>query len=554
MIHQIQVTANGKCLNYLAGTRLDMVCRDFQEDYEHRIILARVNGRLRELSYALEADCELSFITTGDPLGMEAYVRSCKMILVKAFYDIVGKERIHRLSFMYSVGDGIYGELDAQEELSSELISKVRKQMKKIVADKLDFIRRTVPMSEALEIFREYGLQDKTELFYYRRSLAVDFYILDDTIDYMYGCMAPDTSYTPYFDLQKYGEGFLLRLPDNRTPETIEPYKAPQKFFRVFKQSKDWSKLLGVRNIADLNRIICDGKFADLVLVQEALMEKYIGDIAARIVETGKRMVLIAGPSSSGKTSFANRLCIQLRAQGLKPHQITVDNYFLNRENTPKDADGNYDYECLEALDVKKLNEDMHELLDGRPVELPYYNFITGERERSGKVMQIGDTDVLVIEGIHSLNDKMSYSFAPENKFKIYISALTQLNIDDHSRIPTTDVRLIRRMCRDAAHRGASAEKTLEMWHSVRRGEDRNIFPYQEQSDYMFNSALIYELAVLKPTVEPLLFRVKPDSPAYDEAKRLLDFMNYILPAGREIIPQNSIIREFIGGSCFDVG
>jgi len=553
MSHKIQLTIDGKEYSYFAGITLQNISRDFQDNYSHCIILAKVNGSMAELSRIIDKDCTISFITTGDKSGIQVYRRSCRMIMIKAFEDVIGRDRINRLSVLYSVESGMYCELDSEEKLTDELIDKVRNKMHEIVAEKFNFIRKTVPMREALDIFREYGLTDKVDLFYYRMSTEASYYMLDETIDYLYGYMAPDTSYIKCFDIHRYDEGFVLEMPDYSDPETIRPLVSPEKLFTVFKQSKRWSRLMDVRNIADLNRVIAEKRFTDLVLVQEALMEKTIGEIAEMIAVSGKRMVLIAGPSSSGKTTFSHRLSIQLRALGLRPHPIPVDNYFVDRDKTPRDENGQLDFECLEALDLKRFNDDMQMLFAGRSTELPVFDFVSGRREPTGTALQIGKNDVLVIEGIHSLNDKMTYTFDSSNKFKIYVSALTQLSMDDHNRIPTTDVRLIRRMCRDAAHRGASAARTIEMWDSVRKGEDRNIFPYQEDCDYMFNSALIYELAVLKQAVEPLIIRTRPDAPEYDEAKRLLKFLNYFLGADSSDIPRNSIIREFIGGSYFNV-
>ena len=554
MSHKIQITTGGKEYTYFAGNTLLNISRDFQDSFPQRIILARVDGILKELSFTPEKDCSVEFITTGDKIGSQAYRRSCRMIMIKAFEDVIGRDRIKKISVLYSIGSGMFCELESEEELNQDLLNRVKKKMQEIVKQKIEFKRVTLPMRDALDVFREYGLTDKCDLFYYRRSTYVSYYMLDETIDYLYGYMAPDTSYADCFDLKLYADGFILELPEETDPHKLDKVSTPRRLFKVFRQSKEWSSLMDVRNIAQLNHVISNGRFSELVLVQEALMEKTIGDIAETIGKSGKRMILIAGPSSSGKTTFSHRLSIQLRALGLKPHPIPVDNYFVNREETPRDEFGVPDFECLEALDTKRFNEDIQGLLSGEKVELPIFNFVTGRREAKGNILQIGDNDVLVIEGIHSLNDKMTYLFDSSSKYKIYISALTQLSMDDHSRIPTTDVRLIRRMCRDAAHRGASARQTLSMWDSVRRGEDKNIFPYQEECDYMFNSALIYELSVLKQNVEPLLFKVTPDEAQYDEAKRLLKFLDYFLGADSTIIPNNSIIREFIGGSCFDVG
>ncbi len=548
------MTIGEKCYDYYPGVSLHTVSRDFRDDYDHDIILARVDGKLTELTKCMEYDGEVEFITTGDMTGNKTYKRTVCLVMQKAFEDVIGKDLIRRLTVQYSLDKGYYCELDASEPLTEDLLKRVKAQMHAIAEEKIEIVKKTVPKREAMEIFRECRMYDKMHLFQFRRSSSVNIYMLDDTIDYHYGYMAPDTSYVRYFDLYLYDEGFVLQFPDHEAPETVEAFEPPAKLFNVLKQSARWSELLGVRTVADINQVIADGDFFDLVLVQEALQEKKIAEIAEAIVSQEKRIILIAGPSSSGKTTFSHRLSIQLRAHGLKPHPIPVDNYFVDRDKTPLDANGKPNFECLGALDLEGFNRDIQGLLEGQEVELPVFNFVTGKREMHGQKLQIGSHDVLVIEGIHALNDAMTYSLPPESKFKIYISALTQLNIDEHNRIPTTDARLIRRLVRDAAKRGTSAARTIGMWQSVRRGEEENIFPYQEGCDVMFNSALIYELAVLKQYAEPLLFSVRPDQPEYEEAKRLLKFLDYFLGISSENIPNNSIIREFIGGSCFNVG
>ena len=548
------MTIGEQCYEYYPGMSLYNVSRDFREKYPHDIILARVDGKLAELSQPMERDAAVEFVTTGDITGNEAYRRTATLVMLKAFGDVLGKGNIRKLTVQYSLDKGYYCELDACISLSQELLEKVKSRMKAIVDDKIDIIKKEIPKREALDIFRECGMYDKMNLFRFRRSSTVNIYMLDDIVDYFYGFMAPNTSYIRYFDLYLYDEGFVLQLPEHEHPEIVDDFEPPAKLFQVLKQSTRWGELLDVRTVADINQTIADGGFFQLMLVQEALQEKKIAEIAEAIADTGKRIVLIAGPSSSGKTTFSHRLSIQLKAHGLRPHPIPVDNYFVDRDKTPLDEDGKPNFESLGALDIEELNRDIQALLEGKEVELPVFNFVTGKREASGQMLQIGSRDVLVIEGIHALNDAMTYSIAKENKFKIYISALTQLNIDEHNRIPTTDARLIRRLVRDAARRGTNAARTISMWQSVRRGEEENIFPYQEECDVMFNSALIYELAVLKQYAEPLLFSVRPDQPEYEEARHLLKFLNYFLGVSSENIPNNSILREFIGGSCFNVG
>lgn len=551
---KIHLKVREKIFEYEAGLTLETISRDFQKAYPHDIILARVDGKLAELMKTIDEDVSVEFITTGEIIGNEAYRRTASMMMLKAFQDVMGRENFERLTVQYSLDRGYYCELISDTSLTKELLDRVKLRMQEIQKENIPIIKKSMPKREAIEIFREHKMYDKVNLFHYRRSSRINVYTLEDTVDYFYGYMAPNTSYVRYFDLYLYDDGFVLQMPEPASPETVDAFEPPEKLFNVLKQSARWGELLGVRTVADINNALADGSFSELMLVQEALQEKKIAEIAESIIESGKRIILIAGPSSSGKTTFSHRLSIQLRAHGLKPHPIPVDNYFVNREDTPLDEYGKPNFECLEALDIKELNKDLHGLLAGEKVELPVFNFVTGKREMSGEKMKIGDRDVLVIEGIHSLNDAMTYSIDQSNKFKIYISALTQLNIDEHNRIPTTDARLLRRIVRDAAKRGTNAAKTISMWQSVRRGEEENIFPYQENCDVMFNSVLIYELAILKQYAEPLLFSVREDQPEYETAKYLIKFLGYFLGASSENVPNNSILREFIGGSCFNVG
>jgi uridine kinase len=411
-----------------------------------------------------------------------------------------------------------------------------------------------MPIEDADTIFAEQNMTDKVSLFKYRGNSTVNVYNLDGYYDYYYGYMLPSTGYIKHFDLQKYENGFMLILPSKDNPNVLGKFESSPKLFKSMEMASDWGEKLGVDTVSDLNRQIKEGRFNELVLVQEALQERRISEIASEIVARGGvKFVMIAGPSSSGKTSFSHRLSVQLRTHGLMPHPIAVDDYFVDRENTPRQPNGDYNYECIEAIDVKQFNDDMVALLEGKRVELPTFNFVTGKREYKGNFKQLGPDDILVIEGIHGLNDKMSYALPADSKYKIYISALTTLNIDDHNRIPTTDGRLLRRMVRDARTRGATAKRTIQMWPSVRKGETENIFPFQESADAMFNSALIYELAVLKQYAEPLLYSIEKGEPEYFEAVRLLRFLSYFLGVSTENLPNNSIVREFVGGSCFNV-
>lgn len=550
----VQVTINGKIESYEAGTPYLTIAKKHQAEYPHEIILVFVNGKLTELYKSLKKDCELRFVTTADAPGMQTYQRSATLMMLKAFYEVVGTEHIEKVFVDFSVGKGLFVDARGDFTLDQELLDRVKAKMHEYADQKIPIMKSALKKDEAIELFHRYRMHEKAELFRYRRISTVNVYRIGGFTDYYYGYMAPDTSYIRWFDLVPYEYGFVLVLPTKEEPEQVPELKSSKKLFDTLKESAVWGEKMGISTIADLNSEICKGRASELILIQEALQEKKIGQIAEMIAEQPeKKFVMIAGPSSSGKTTFSHRLSIQLRALGLKPHAIGVDDYFVNRVDSPRDEKGNYDYEALECIDLKQFNQDMTDLLAGKTVELPRYNFITGMREYKGDYLTLGKDDILVIEGIHCLNERLSYSLSPEHKFKIYISALTQLNIDEHNRIPTTDGRLIRRMVRDARTRGSSARDTIRMWPSVRRGEERNIFPFQEDADVMFNSASVYELAVLKQYAEPLLFQIPEGCEEYLEAKRLLKFFDYVLGVSSEEIPHNSIVREFIGGSCFRV-
>lgn len=549
-----QVTINGKIENYEAGTPYLTIAKKHQAEYPQDIILVFVNGKLTELYKSLKKDCELKFVTTADAPGMQTYQRSATLMMLKAFYEVVGTEHIERVFVDFSVGKGLFADARGDFTLNQELLDRVKAKMHEYADQKIPIMKSALKKDEAIELFHRYRMHEKAELFRYRRISAVNVYRIGGFTDYYYGYMAPDTSYIRWFDLVPYEYGFVLLLPTKEQPQQVPELKSSKKLFDTLKESAVWGEKMGISTIADLNSQICKGRASELILIQEALQEKKIGQIAEMIAaQPEKKFIMIAGPSSSGKTTFSHRLSIQLRALGLKPHAIGVDDYFVNRVDSPRDEKGNYNYEALECIDLKQFNQDMTDLLAGKTVELPRYNFVTGLREYKGDYLALGKDDILVIEGIHCLNEKLSYALSPEHKFKIYISALTQLNIDEHNRIPTTDGRLIRRMVRDARTRGTSAKDTIKMWPSVRRGEEQNIFPFQEDADVMFNSASVYELAVLKQYAEPLLFQIPEDCEEYLEAKRLLKFFDYVLGVSSEEIPHNSIVREFIGGSCFRV-
>ena len=550
-----KVTVDGEIREYKAGTMYQEIAADFQPHYEHQIVLVFAGGfHLQELRKTLEKDCELRFVTTGDAIGHAAYKRSMCFLLVKAVHDAAGHDKVERVRIHFSLDKGYYCTVEGRVLLDEEFLKKVSDRMRELSEQRIQIDKRSVHTDDAIELFHRHGMYDKERLFEYRRVSKVNIYSINEFEDYYYGYMVPDAGCLKYFSLHLYDGGFVLQMPSREMPEEVPEFIPSPKLFHVLKESVQWGDCQDIETVGALNDMITKNDMREVVLVQEAHQERQIGEIAKQISEKGNtRFVLIAGPSSSGKTTFSHRLSIQLRVNGLKPHPIAVDNYFVDREHTPRDEDGNYNFECLEAIDIEKFNTDMEALLRGEEVYLPVFDFKTGKRKYENRPKRLGPDDILVIEGIHCLNPKLTEAMKDEYKFKIYISALTQLNIDEHNRIPSTDGRLIRRIVRDARTRGSSAMRTISMWPSVRRGEERNIFPYQEQADVMFNSSLLYELAVLKQYVEPLLFGVDKESEEYLEAKRLLKFFDYFVGIGSEYVPTNSLLREFIGGGCFRV-
>ena len=550
----VTVTIDGVEKGYEAGTPYEEIAAAYQERYDDTIALVMVDGKITELMKTLTRDCELQFVTLKNSAGHKAYVRTAIMLLIKALYDVEPRENVERIKVEFAVGQGYYCSLKGKIRVDETLIERLNVRMQQLVMDNVPIEKKTYPLEDGLALFDRYGMEDKKKLFRYRRSSFVNIYRMDNYYDYYYGYMLPSTGYVKYFKVISYEKGLMLLLPDRKAPKTLDYFVPRDKLFHTLEQSTIWGEMMQINTVGDLNDQICQGGIAELILVQEALQERRIAEIAQEIVNRGGvKFVMIAGPSSSGKTTFSHRLSVQLRSYGMKPHPIAVDDYFVDRILTPRDEKGNYNFECLEAIDVKKFNEDMCALLAGETVELPTFNFKTGKREYNGNLKTLGADDILVIEGIHGLNDKMSASLPVESKFKIDISALTSLNIDDHNRIPTTDGRLLRRMVRDARTRGTPAQKTIAMWQSVRRGEEENIFPFQESADATFNSVLIYELAVLKQYAEPLLYSINKGTPEYYEAKRLLKFLEYFVGVGSENLPKNSIVREFVGGSIFNV-
>ncbi|WP_298021870.1 nucleoside kinase [uncultured Dysosmobacter sp.] len=547
------VTVDGAAYTYPFGTTYREIAADFQEKYAHDILLVNRNGKLCELHKTLDRDCTLKMVTAADKPGIQTYERSAVFLMLKAFYDVVGRDQVERISVEYSISHALFIRAKGAFTLTQELLDRVEARMRTLVEQAAPIRKKSVSTDDAVELFRRERMYDKAGLFGFRINSHVNIYSLDEFSDYFYGYMVPDAGYIKYFALELFESGFVLRMPAQSDPRRLEEFKPSMKVFRELYDATLRSEALKISNVAEMNEMVSKGNATQMILAHEAMMEKQIGDIAEEIAKRKDvRFIMIAGPSSSGKTTFSHRLSTQLLARGMRPHAIATDNYFKNRSETPRDENGQYDFECLDAMDVERFNTDMTRLLKGETVEMPQFNFKKGVREYNGDYLALGEQDVLVLEGIHCLNDQLSYSLPNESKYKIYISCLTTLNIDDHNRIPTTDVRLLRRIERDARTRGYSARATIQMWPSVRQGEEEHIFPFQDSADVIFNSALIYETALLKPYVEPLLFGVPRDCDEYIEAKRLLKFLNYFLPIPSDDVPRTSLMREFIGGGCYN--
>lgn len=550
----ISLTILGETRSYPVGTTYREIAADYRDRYADDILLALNNNRLRELNHKAEPGI-VTFVTAAEKAGRKAYRRSVTLLLQKAVDNLYTGKKL-QIHVRHSIGQGYYCEADSEEPVAfdREALLRIKLEMMRLADQDLPIIKRVIPTDEAVALFGSLGMKDKESLFRYRRSSNVNIYDLDGYVDYYYGYMVPSTGYLKYFDLLLYQKGFMLLFPDRRNTRMIPEFRPSNQLFRTLAEAVRWGDTMGISTVGALNDAVAAGRLQEIILIQEALMERKIGSLAETIAARPEnKFIMIAGPSSSGKTTFSHRLSIQLAALGMKPHPVPLDDYYLDRSLTPRDENGNYDFECLEALDVERFNQDMSRLLAGEEVELPIFNFKTGKREPVGRNMKLGQEDVLVIEGIHGLNEKLSYALPRDSKFRIYISPLTQLNIDEHNCLPTTDGRLLRRIVRDARTRATAAEDTIAMWPSVRRGEEKYIFPFQEGADVMFNSAHIYELSVLKIYAEPLLSGIDRSSPEYIEAKRLLKFLDYFLPVSGEQIGPNSIIREFIGGSCFHV-
>ena len=550
-----KVIINGKEESYEDGTKLLDIAEAHQADYKDDIVLAKYKGGLTELHTVVTGVAELEFLTTADKDGRRAYRRSVVFLLQRALMDVYPLPANPYLRVEHSLGQGDFCTIDGVGEITEEKLEELKKVMLDLVQQDIPLKKYSIKTSQAKELFHSFNMKDKERLLKYRTSSNINVYDLDGCIDYFYGYMVPSTRYLQYFDLMKFEHGFMLLFPNANKlkgdSRTVAEFTSPIKLFSVQQASSEFGRTMGVPTVGALNDAIASGRIKDIVLSQEAIMERNIGELARTIASNKEvKFVMMAGPSSSGKTTFSHKLSAQLRALGCVPHPVPLDDFYLNRDQMPIDEYGEKDFESIEGLDIPYFNECMVKLLKGERVLLPNFNFKIGKREYNDHYMQLGKNDILVIEGIHGLNDRMSSSLPAESKYKIYLSALTQLSIDEHNPLSTADGRLIRRIVRDSRTRATSAAETIAMWDSVRRGEEKYIFPFQEQADYVFNTALIYEMAVLKLYVDPQLYAIPSDHPMYPEAKRLIKLLDYFLPMAPDVIPNNSLVREFIGGSC----
>ena len=529
-------------------TFYDLICENDKEIVKD-VAICKLNGRNHELNEIIEEDGEISLVGFDTELGIKIYTRTLQFIFIKATLELFKDAKI---TLEHSISKAIYGEIYKDSPLSESELRDIKKRMEEIIDRDIPIRRKKVSKKKAIEIFSNYNMEDKVKLLESCNMEELQLCELDGRYDYFYECMGYSTGVIKLFDLQKYESGFILRRPDRNNFVTLEQFKEHKSLYKIFKETKTWLNILGIGEVGTLNEKVCNNELQNVIMVSEALHEKKIANIADEIIsKKNVKIILIAGPSSSGKTTFANRLSIQLRVNGLIPIPISLDNYFVDRDKTPLDENGKYDYESIDALDLKLLNRNLEDLMAGTEIELPEYNFKTGTRDWNGHKVTLPQNGVLILEGIHGLNPKLISEDLRKNVFKIYISALTQLNIDNHNRISTTDSRKVRRIVRDSLSRGYGAEETLKMWPSIKRGEKKNIFVYQEEADAMFNSTLVYELGVLKPYALKELEKIPQESPVYAEARRLKAFLSFFEEISIDEVPKNSILREFIGGSCF---
>ncbi len=544
----INIKVKNISYEYEKGVTLEKIAKDLSKSYEGVITLAKINNKLKDLSTKITKDCEIKFIDTTNTDGMRVYTRTLALIFIKACEELYPQ---HDVTIEHSLSNGLYCEFaGGKKKFNSKEVNEVKSKINEIINNNIEIEKIVTNKENGIKIFNENKRHIKAELLKYKEYEDVKIYKCENHINHFYGHMLPSTGCVTIYDIKKWESGVVILGPDKHNKNAIQEFVPQPKLSNIYKEYEKWSKLIGVDKVISLNKSITDGKYGEIIRIVEALHEKKISQIADVIKENNKRVILIAAPSSSGKTSFAHRLSIQLKVNNLYPVPISLDDYFVNREDTPLDNFGNYDFESIYAIDLDLFNSDLEKLLNGEEVKLPKFNFKTGKREFSGRTLKIDKNQPIILEGIHALNPVLTKSIDDKDKFKIYISVLTQINLDNHNRIPTTDLRLIRRMVRDYNFRGYSAEKTILNWESVRRGEEKNIFPYQEEADIMFNSACLYELAVLKKYAKPLLEEIKEDNEAFIEANRILKFLQYFIALDDELdIPPTSIIREFIGGS-----
>jgi len=537
---------NGKTLTGPRGTKVGEFLAQVRDDFPAPIVAAIINNQIHELTYPIMVESACIPVTMDTADGARIYRRSLIFLLEAAFSKTFPQGY---LNIDHSVSSGgYYCEVNGHDVLSQQELEGLSQTMQALVKDDLPFERREVPIQEAIQYFTQHGHEDKLRLLKHRHKEYLTMYSVNGLMDYMHGYMVPSTGHLKWFGLKKVNGGFILQYPRRHAPTQLAPFGDYPKLIRAFRQYGDWLETLHIDSVGVLNDAIQAGRADEIVLVSEALHEQGIADTAQQIAEKNSRIILIAGPSSSGKTTSSRRLAVQLLTRGISPYPLELDNYFVDREKTPRDENGEHDFETIEALNLERLARDIEKLISGEEVQLPRYNFKTG-RSEEGDVVRLREGQPLILEGIHGLNPRLIPDRWADSAFRLYVSALTQLNLDRHNRVSTTDTRLIRRIVRDARERGYSAQATISRWESVRRGEKRHIFPYQENADVMFNSALVYELSALKPLVEPLLRQVPYDAPEYIEARRLLAFLDWFLPLDASLIPMNSIVREFIGGS-----
>lgn len=544
----INIKINNKNYEYPKNVALDIIAKDLSNEYKGIVTIVKIKNKLKDLNSTLDKNCDLELIDTTQPDGMRVYMRTLSLIFIKACEEIFNGCKV---TIEHSLSNGLYCEIkNNKSEVTEEDIEKIKAKVKSIIESDLKIEKIVTDKSEAIKILKNNNKNAKAELLKYKEYEDVKLYKCGGYINHFYGHMLPSTSYVKTFDIKKWQSGVVILGPSKENKNEPQNFVAQPKLSNIYKESEVWSELIGIDKVASLNEAIESKKYGEIISIVEALHEKKISQIADIIKENNKRVILIAAPSSSGKTSFAHRLSIQLKVNNLHPVPISLDDYFVDREDTPLDEFGNFDFESIYAIDLELFNSDLEKLLKGEEIKLPKFNFKTGKREFSGKTLKIEKDQPIILEGIHALNPMLTQSIDDKDKFKIYISVLTQINLDNHNRIPTTDLRLIRRIVRDYNFRGYSAEKTILNWWSVRRGEDKNIFPYQEEADIMFNSACLYELAVLKKYAKPLLEQIEDDNEAFIESNRILKFLQYFVELDDELdIPPTSIIREFIGGS-----